>query len=124
MHDVIVVGGGPTGFVTALGLAQAGVSVCLIEAGDAIISSPRAAVYHWSVLDGLERLGIREEAERIGFAKRDYLWLARQSGERIAYDLSVLEGTSAFPYNIHLGQDRLAGIARDRLGALTHSEVL
>ena len=25
MHDVIVVGGGPTGFVTALGLAQAGV---------------------------------------------------------------------------------------------------
>jgi 3-(3-hydroxy-phenyl)propionate hydroxylase/6-hydroxy-3-succinoylpyridine 3-monooxygenase len=123
MHDVIVVGGGPTGFVTALGLAQAGAEVLLIEAGDTIIDSPRAAVYHWSVLDGLERLGIREEAERIGFAKRDYLWLARRTGERIAYDLSVLEGTSAFPYNIHLGQDRLAGIARDRLSALTHAEV-
>ena len=32
MHDVIVIGGGPTGFATALGLAQAGVDVCLIEA--------------------------------------------------------------------------------------------
>ena len=30
MHDVIVVGGGPTGFVTALGLAQAGLDVCEI----------------------------------------------------------------------------------------------
>lgn len=123
MHDVIVVGGGPTGFVAALGLARAGAEVLLIEAGEAIIDSPRAAVYHWSVLDGLERLGIREEAERIGFAKRDYLWLVRKTGERIAYDLSVLEGTTAFPYNIHLGQDRLAGIARERLGALGNAEV-
>jgi len=123
MHDVIVVGGGPTGFVTALGLAQAGADVLLIEAGEAIIDSPRAAVYHWSVLDGLERLGIREEAQRIGFAKHDYLWLVRKTGERIAYDLSVLEGTTAFPYNIHLGQDRLAGLARDRLALLPNAEV-
>jgi hypothetical protein len=49
--------------MTALGLAQAGVDVCLIEAGEAIISSPRACVYHWSMLDGLERLGIRERSD-------------------------------------------------------------
>src|SRR5438046_597148 len=73
MFDVIVVGGGPTGFVTALGLVQAGVEVCLVEAEDTINDSPRACVYHWSMLDGLERLGIREEAERIGYTKDDYL---------------------------------------------------
>ena len=39
-YDVIVVGGGPTGFVTALGLAQAGVDVCLIEAEAGINDSP------------------------------------------------------------------------------------
>ena len=33
MHDVIVVGGGPTGFVTALGLAQAGVDVLVATPG-------------------------------------------------------------------------------------------
>ena len=75
MHDVIVVGGGPTGFVTALGLAQAGADVCLIEAEAGINDSPRSCVYHWSMLDGLERLGIRAEAEAIGYTKDDYLWL-------------------------------------------------
>ena len=123
MHDAIVVGGGPTGFLTALGLAQAGSKVLLIEAEDAVIDSPRAAVYHWSTLDGLERLGIREEAERTGFAKQDYLWLVRKTGERIEYDLSVLEGRTAFPYNIHLGQDRLAQIACDRLARMANAEI-
>ena len=123
MYDVIVVGGGPTGFVTALGLAQAGVNTCVIEAEEQIVDSPRAAVYHWSVLDGLERLGIREEAERIGFSKADYLWLVRASGERVEYDLGVLAGHSAFPYKIHLGQDLLARIARDRLAALGTAEI-
>lgn len=123
MHDVIVVGGGPTGFVTALGLAQAGMDVCLIEAGPTIISSPRACVYHWSMLDGLERLGIREEAERIGYTKDDYLWLVKRTGERLPYDLKVLSSVTPFPYNIQLGQDRLAEICHARLEALPDAEV-
>ncbi len=42
MIDVIVVGGGPVGFVTALGLAQAGVKVLVLEAEEDVIESPRA----------------------------------------------------------------------------------
>src|SRR5688572_2652377 len=123
MHDVIVVGGGPTGFVTALGLAQAGVDVCLIEAGDAIISSPRACVYHWSMLDGLERLGIRAEAEHTGYTKDDYLWLVKKTGERLPYDLKVLSSITPFAYNIQLGQDRLAEICLARLEAMPHAAI-
>ena len=121
MHDVIVVGGGPTGFVTALGLAQAGVDVCLLEAEAGINDSPRACVYHWSMLDGLERLGIREEAERIGYTKDDYLWLVKATGERLPYDLKVLERITRFNYNIQLGQDRLAEICRGRLDAIPNA---
>lgn len=123
MHDVIVVGGGPTGFITALGLAQAGVRVLVLEAGADVIDSPRAVVYHWSTLDGLERLGIREEAETQGFAKNDYLWLVRRTGERIAYDLSILAAHTRFPYNIHLGQDQLAQIARAKLATFTNAQI-
>ena len=121
MHDVIIVGGGPTGFVTALGLAQAGVDVCLLEAEAGINDSPRACVYHWSMLDGLERLGIREEAERIGYTKDDYLWLVKATGERLPYDLKVLERITRFNYNIQLGQDRLAEICRGRLDAIPNA---
>ena len=123
MHDVIVVGGGPTGFVTALGLAQAGLDVCVIEAEAGINDSPRACVYHWSMLDGLERLGIRAEAERIGYTKDDYLWLVKKTGERLPYDLKVLASVTPFPYNIQLGQDRLAEICDRRLAALPNSAV-
>ena len=63
MEDVIIVGGGPVGMICALGLAHAGVRVTVIEAEAGIIDSPRAAVYFWSVLDGLDRLGILQEAE-------------------------------------------------------------
>jgi 2-polyprenyl-6-methoxyphenol hydroxylase-like FAD-dependent oxidoreductase len=121
--DVIVVGGGPTGFITALGLAQCGIRVCVLEAEDAAIDSPRACVYHWSVLEGLERLGIRAEAEALGLRKNDYQWHVKRTGEAICYDLDVLAHHTRFPYNIHLGQDQLCEIAKRRLDALPNAGV-
>jgi len=37
MEDLIIIGGGPVGFINALGLAQAGVHVSVIEAEPHII---------------------------------------------------------------------------------------
>ncbi|MGC1459620.1 MAG: FAD-dependent monooxygenase [Steroidobacteraceae bacterium] len=115
VEDVIIVGGGPTGFICALGLAQAGARVSVIEAEPRIVDSPRAAVYHWSVVEGLERLGIREEVENTGFTKQDYTYLVHKTRERIDFSLDVLNGRTPYPYNIHLGQHRLAEIALRRL---------
>lgn len=123
MYDVIVVGGGPTGFITALGLAQSGVNVLVLERGDRINDSPRAAVYHWSLLDGLERLGLREEAEQTGIVKDDYTWLIKRTGEHIRYRLNVLEGVTPYPYNINMGQDVLTGMAKARLEKLSNATI-
>jgi 2-polyprenyl-6-methoxyphenol hydroxylase-like FAD-dependent oxidoreductase len=121
MEDVIIIGGGPVGMICALGLAQAGVRVTVIEAEAGIIDSPRAAVYFWSVLDGLGRLGILQEAEAAGVRKQDYTYLVRRSGERIVYSMEVLAGHTPHPYNLHLGQHRLADIAMRRLQAFSNA---
>jgi 2-polyprenyl-6-methoxyphenol hydroxylase-like FAD-dependent oxidoreductase len=123
MDDVVIVGGGPTGFINALGLAQAGVRVTVIESETKIVDSPRAAVYHWCVLEGLEKLGIREEVQRLGFAKQDYTYLVLKTGERIEFSLDVLNGRTPFPYNLHLGQHRLAEIALRRLADYPQTRV-
>ena len=123
LEDVIVVGGGPIGFITALGLAQAGLRVSVLESETRVPDAPRAAVYHWSVIDGLERLGIREEVEKAGFPRQDYTYRVLRTGERIAFSMDVLEGLTPFPYNLHLGQHRLAEIALRRLAGYSHATV-
>jgi 2-polyprenyl-6-methoxyphenol hydroxylase-like FAD-dependent oxidoreductase len=123
MEDVIIVGGGPVGFISALGLAQAGVRVSVIEAEPQIIDSPRAAVYFWSVLAGLERLGILEEAEAAGVRKQDYTYLVRRTGERIVYSMEILKEHTRRPYNLHLGQHLLAEIAMRRLKTFSNATV-
>lgn len=115
MEDVIVIGGGPVGLLSALGLAQAAIRVSIIEAEPGVINSPRAAVYFWSVLDGFQRLGILADAEAVGVRKQDYTYVVRSTRERIEYSIKVLEGHAPHPYNLHLSQHRLAEIALRRL---------
>jgi 2-polyprenyl-6-methoxyphenol hydroxylase-like FAD-dependent oxidoreductase len=115
MDDVIIVGGGPTGFVTALGLARNGLKVRIIEAEATIPSQPRAPVYHWSVLDGLDELGVLKDCLEIGIPKQDYTWMVKRTGETIYYDLKVLEGRVKYPHNMHLGQHEMAGIVHAHL---------
>jgi 3-(3-hydroxy-phenyl)propionate hydroxylase/6-hydroxy-3-succinoylpyridine 3-monooxygenase len=75
------------------------------------------------MLDGLERLGIREECETIGYTKDDYRWLHKASGEAFEYDISVVGRVTRFNYNINMGQDKLADIARRRLEALGNATI-
>lgn len=112
-QQVIVVGAGPTGLVTALGLAQQNIDVTIVERAPGLQNSPRAIVYHWSTLDGLERLGLLGDAVKAGFLKQDYAYRVRRTGEVIEYGLQPLEGRVAHPYNLHLGQGDLAQLVLD-----------
>jgi len=80
-------------------------------------------VYFWSVLQGLGRLGILEEAEAAGVRKQDYTYLVRDTGERIEYSLEVLQGRTPRPYNLHLSQHLLAAIALRRLKSFSNATV-
>jgi 2-polyprenyl-6-methoxyphenol hydroxylase-like FAD-dependent oxidoreductase len=123
MVDVLVVGGGPVGMVTALGLARAGVSVKVIEAQTSLNDSPRAAVYHWSVLDGLARIGLIADIESIAFKSDNYTYLVKESGERISYSMRALRSQTARPYNLHLGQHRLVEVVLQKLRVQANATV-
>lgn len=56
-HKVVIVGGGPVGLATALGLANAGVDSVVIEADDSVCEGSRAACVSRRSLEILGRLG-------------------------------------------------------------------
>ena len=113
--QVIVVGGGPVGLVTALGLSRRGVAVTVLEREQGLSRSPRAMVYHNGVLPGLAELGILDDVEEAGFRATGLAFWDYANREAIRLDLGHFEGHEPFAYNVHLGQDRLADVALDHL---------
>jgi 3-(3-hydroxy-phenyl)propionate hydroxylase len=84
-HPVVVVGGGPVGYSTALGLANHGVPAVLIEADDSVCFGSRAICISRRSLEIVERLGAVD-----GFLKVGLPWTGGRSYYR---DTEVLHFT-------------------------------
>lgn len=124
MH-VIVVGAGPVGFLTALGLARKGVPVTLIEAEPSINSAPRAAIYFPTTSEILDKLGVLDDAEAIGLPSTRFSLRIPDMGEVIASDLaSTMPPGTKYNRNLHLGQHLLAEIVHRHLQRLPNAQVL
>lgn len=122
--QVIVVGGGPTGLITALGLAQRGVEVVVLERSADVVPAPRAMNYHWAVLAGLDELGVLEDMEAEGFRLDALSYRVFATGEVIRLGIDVVADRTPHPYSVILGQDRLARIVLDHLGRLGNTRVV
>ena len=59
--EVIIIGGGPVGLVTALKLTAAGISVIVIEKSNEPYAEPRASTFHPPTLDLLDELNITDK---------------------------------------------------------------
>jgi 3-(3-hydroxy-phenyl)propionate hydroxylase len=73
-HPVVVVGGGPVGYCTALGLANYGVPVVLLEADDSVCFGSRAICISRRSLEIIERLGAVD-----GFLRTGLPWTGGRS---------------------------------------------
>ena len=119
--DVAVVGAGPVGLVTALGLARAGLSVCVIESERGINDSPRAAVYFPTTIKILDGLGLLEDLRAVAFLSESFCFhlLATREAARIA---NTFPPDSPYPFNAHLGQHLLAQLVLKHFSALPRAD--
>jgi 3-(3-hydroxy-phenyl)propionate hydroxylase len=109
-ESVIVVGAGTVGLITALGLAQAGVGVRVLEAASAAVTAPRDMVYHWSVLEGLDQLGVLGDCTESGLRTDRWAYKVFETGEKVGFTLEVLADEIPHPFNLHLGQSEMTRI--------------
>lgn len=111
--DVLIVGAGPVGMLTALTLAQGGASVRVLEKEPHIIESPRAAVYFPSTLIILEELDILDELLEIGFTNRTFGTHVPEFDYHSVVTTEPIEGIP-FDYQLHAGQHDVARVAMER----------
>jgi 3-(3-hydroxy-phenyl)propionate hydroxylase/6-hydroxy-3-succinoylpyridine 3-monooxygenase len=76
---------------------------------------PFPVVHDWSVLPGLERLGVLEDAIGSGLIESTWGIDVLGTAERIDLDLQVLENVTRFPFNLHIKPTVLCALLRDRL---------
>lgn len=123
--DVIVVGAGPVGFLTALGLARRGIRVTLLEAEASINNAPRAAIYFPTTCEIIDRLGLLEDAEAIGLPSTRFSMRFPDTGDVIYSDLKdTMPPGAKYDHNLHLGQHVLAGLVLEHLNRLPNTRVL
>jgi 3-(3-hydroxy-phenyl)propionate hydroxylase len=121
---VIVAGGGPVGVVTALALAQKGISVRVFEAAERVDESPRASTTHPATLEMLAQLGLLDEVVQRGLVARTFQFWDRPGRRMVAeFDHAMLSSDTPYPFVVQCEQHKLAKMAIERLRALPNAEV-
>jgi 2-polyprenyl-6-methoxyphenol hydroxylase-like FAD-dependent oxidoreductase len=110
--DVLIVGAGPVGLLSALALAQKGVEVIVIEADDRLNGSPRAAIYFPSTLKAMHELGVLDDLEKRGLRNSRLGHHVPGLNFHAIISLEVLRGIT-FDYMVHAGQDVVDEIAME-----------
>lgn len=106
--QVAIVGAGPVGTVLATLLAQAGVDVVVLEAGEDCAQDLRASTFHPPTLEMLDTIGITPMLLDKGLKAPVYHWRDRTSGEVIDFDLSEISDVTRYPFRIQCEQYHLS----------------
>ncbi len=124
-RQVVVVGAGPVGLLTALGLARQGIAVTVLDSEPEVVRSPRAAVYFHTTISILRKLGLSDKAHDIGLSSTEFRMHWLETGEVMTSDMrDALEPGQEFDHNLHFGQHILAELVLRHLAKLSNTEVL
>jgi 2-polyprenyl-6-methoxyphenol hydroxylase-like FAD-dependent oxidoreductase len=110
--EVLVVGAGPVGLWMALLLAEAGISVSIIDQEAHTAARSYACALHSRTLDSLARLGLTEELLKGGKCV-DKLGFYDHAARRAELDFSAVAGR--FPFMLILPQSSLERLLEQKL---------
>lgn len=121
--DFIVVGAGPAGLLTALGLARATASVLVLKGAGQLNDSPRAMTCTDPTPQRMNRLGILNAAEAVGIRNRQINFVWPSDDLVITIDTVKAEPDRSYPHNLQFGQEALGAIAMQTFLTYPGSEV-
>lgn len=113
--DVLIIGAGPAGLATAIGLAQRGIGVRIVDALPEAQNTSRAAVIHSATLDCLGEMGIAEATIAQGIKVPNFRIRDRDA---VLLHIDFAGLPSATPYALMIPQDETEAILVRRLSAL------
>lgn len=120
---VIVVGAGPVGLITAIGLAREGIPVIVLEAESELVHDLRAGSFHPPSLEVLEPFGITAKLHETGIVVDKWQLRDRQEGVVAQMHLDLLKDETPYPYRLHLEQHKLTPIVYGMLMQIPGAEV-
>jgi 2-polyprenyl-6-methoxyphenol hydroxylase-like FAD-dependent oxidoreductase len=110
--DVLVVGAGPTGLLTAVALAEADIDVEIIDREERTAARSYACALHSSTLELLDRLGLADTVLELG---RRVHTIAFYDGEKRRAEISLSDLGGDFPFLLVLPQSQLEAVLTQRL---------
>ena len=119
---IVIAGSGPTGSVTTLSLAQAGIPVLLLEKEETLPIDLRASTFHPPSLDMLDDLDVAKDMLERGLIADRYQYRDRRTGDVTEFDMGVISDLTRHPYRLQLEQYELTHIIRDRLKEIPHAK--
>ena len=106
-QNVLVIGAGPVGLVTASLLVEEGIPVVLIEACNELPRDLRASTFHPPTLDMLEHFGVVGSMIEQGLICPTWQFRDRKDGVVATFELARLKGDTNHPYRVQCEQWRL-----------------
>ena len=116
--DVLIVGAGPTGLMMAVQLARHGVNAILIDRHAGPARETRALGVQARTMEIYAKLGLMQEALRIGkVGTGANMWARGRRTARVPLG-QIGEGQTAYPYIFILGQNDNERLLGDKLRSL------